>query len=260
MEFIIDYDLGLDVVLRDIELSEEKFMRIVTLLRKIGHITGGFAATETEWSYAKIKRKIAQEPDFAHHIAELLIKGKKDSRLKAYIPRYYLETLNYGEIRGSSLTARRIRYKSSLIGTYGGKKGYKVENLIRQKLTEIQVKYGVPFAQGRSRTINTDIDFASPTLDDPRIILMSSFQETTSSGQTTKVRDMLDAYVRVIQENSRHGEDRVFINLVDGGGWLARKRDLRRLVDQCHYFLNLAHLDMLESIVTQHVPREYFRQ
>ena len=49
----------------------------------------------------------------------------------------------------------------------------------------------------------------------------------------------------------------MFVNFVDGGGWLARKRDFERLVDQCHYFVNLQHLDMLESIVRKHVPARY---
>lgn len=39
---------------------------------------------------------------------------------------------------------------------------------------------------------------------------MSSFQETTSSGQTTKARDMLSAYERVQHNNSRHRENRAF--------------------------------------------------
>ncbi|MGQ9502064.1 MAG: hypothetical protein ACUVSF_05195 [Anaerolineae bacterium] len=42
---------------------------------------------------------------------------------------------------------------------------------------------------------------------------------------------------------------------MDGGGWLARKQDFGRLVESCHYFLNLAHLDMLEAIVLKHVPK-----
>jgi len=58
--------------------------------------------------------------------------------------------------------------------------------------------------------------------------------------------------------NSRYGENRAFVNFVDGGGWLARIRDLERLVEHCHYFINLQHLDMLEAIVLQHVPERYF--
>ncbi len=256
-EFLTEHKLALDVILRDIELSEEKFMRIISLLRKMGRISGGFSASDTEWPISRIKRMMINDPSFSDTVAELLLDGKNDAELKIYIPRYYLETLNYREIRGSTLTARRIRYKRSLIGTYGGRKGYKVENLIRQELTRVQSLYGIPYGKGRSRIIDTDIDFAVPNLEDPWVIIMSSFQETTSSGQTTKARDMLAAYIHILEHNSRHRENRAFINFIDGGGWLARKRDLVRLVDQCHYFINLQNLDMLESIVIKHVPARY---
>lgn len=49
---------GLDVILRDIGLSNEKFMRIISLLRKIGRISGGF---DSEWSIATIKRRLADD-------------------------------------------------------------------------------------------------------------------------------------------------------------------------------------------------------
>ena len=53
--------------------------------------------------------------------------------------------------------------------------------------------------------------------------------------------------------------DRAFVNFVDGGGWLARRNDLIRLVENCHYILNLHYLDMLEAIVLEHVPPKYFQ-
>jgi len=89
---------------------------------------------------------------------------------------------------------------------------------------------------------------------------MSSFQETTSSGQSTKARDMLSAFERIQRSNSRHNENRAFVNFVDGGGWLARKGDFRRLVENCHYFVNFQYLDMLEAVVREHVPDKYFKR
>ncbi len=71
---------------------------------------------------------------------------------------------------------------------------------------------------------------------------------------------MLLAYERVRRTNSRYGEQRAFVNFVDGGGWLARKRDLERLVENCHYFINLNHLEMLESIVLKHVPKKLMKR
>ncbi len=253
--FIAQKSNGLDVVLKDIGLSEEKFKRTISLLRRLGRIPGGF---DGEWSIMKIKSRIATEPDFARQVAELLVDGRRDEELARYIPAYYLDMLNYREIKGSSQAARRIRYKRALIGTYGARKGHAVEARIQAKLDDIRAKHGVGYEKGRSRFIETDIDFAIPSLDDPWVIVMSSFQETTSSGQTTKARDMLSAYERIRHHNLRYGEKRAFVNFVDGGGWLARKRDLERLVSECHYFINLHYLDMLEPIVLEHVPRRYF--
>jgi hypothetical protein len=253
-DFLQQSERGLDVILRDIELSEEKFLRIVSLLRRLGRIPGPF---ESEWGINKIKSKLSRERWFAIIVAELLVDGKRDVELQQYIPRYYLDALNYREIKGSSEAARRIRYKRSLIGTYGAAKGYKVEQIIRGRLESIRSRYGIPFEQGRSRFIDTDIDFAIPTLDDPWVIVMSTFQETTSSGQSTKARDMLSAYQRLQASNSRYGENRAFVNFVDGGGWLARKRDFQRLVENCHYFINLKHLNILEPVILRHVPGKY---
>ena len=255
--FLSQKGSALDVILKDVGLSEEKFMRIISLLRRLCRIPGGF---DREWGISKIKSKIACEPDFARLIAELLVDGKRDMELDQHIPRYYLDMLNYREIKGSSQAARRIRYKRSLIGTYGARKGHRVEDKIRETLEEITTRYGVSYGKGRSRMIETDTDFAVPGTEDAWVIIMSSFQETTSSGQTTKAKDMRGAYEKVVHGNSRYGENRAFVNFVDGGGWLARRRDLERLVEHCHYFINLQHLDMLEAIVLKHVPERYFRR
>lgn len=252
MSFLREEEEGLEFILYEIGLSEEKFLRIVSLLRRIGWIPEAF---DTEWSITKIKRKLNIDEQFAKIIAELLFDGIRMEELRRFIPRYYLETLNLREIISDTREARRIRYKRMLIGSYSGRKGYKVESLIEQKLIQYKEKFGVGFEKGRSRFIETDIDFAIPTLDTPWIILMSSFQETTSSGQSTKARDMLSAYERLQRSNIRYGEKRIFINFVDGGGWLARKRDFERLVENCHYFLNLYYLDMLESIIFENLPR-----
>jgi hypothetical protein len=214
--FLREKDSALDVVLKDIGLSDEKFKRIVSLLRKLRRLPGEF---DSEWSMSQIKRKIAHEPDFARMLAELLVDGKRDRGLEQYIPHYCLDKLNYREIRGSSQAARLARYKESMIGTRAGKKGHKVEGKIREKLEEIRVKYGVSYGKGRSRMVETDIDFAVPSTEDPWVIVMCSFQETTSSSQTTKAKDMQSAYERVVHNNSRYRENRAFVNFVDGGGW-----------------------------------------
>ncbi len=248
---------ALEFILRELELSEEKFLRIISLLRQIGRIP---VPLDREWTMQQIVRRIQTDPDFASVVAYLLMDGVRDSQLQAIIPRYYLEALNFREITAGSGAARKVRYKHALIGTYSGRKGYRVEARIRGQLESIQERYGVSFEQGRSRFVNVNVDFAVPSLDDPWVILMCSFQETTSSSQSTKARDMETAYEDIRRSNSRNRENRVFVNFADGGGWLARRRDFQRLVENCHYFINLRHLDLLEPIVLTHVPRKYFQK
>lgn len=247
----------LEVILKDLELSEEKFLRIISLLRRMGRIEGGF---DSEWSLVKIKNLISQDPHFLSQVVSLLLNGCNDRELANWVPRYYLESLNYAEIGFSTQAARKVRYKRSLIGTYGAKKGHKVETEIELILQKVYSDYGIPFQKGRSRFVETDIDFAVPSLDDPWIIIMSSFQETTSSGQTNKARDMLAIYDRIRHSNSRYNENRIFVNFADGGGWLARRRDLYRLWENCHFFLNLNNLGDLEKIVLEYIPKKYFEK
>ncbi len=252
--FLKEEPKRLEIILRDIGLSDEKFMRVVSLLRKLGQIPGGF---DSEWHMSKIKSRISQDDHFVKLISQLILHGKNDKTLEKYIPRFYLDKLCYSEIGSLPQALRKIRFKESTIGTYGARKGHCVESEIKKALDIVKIKYGIGFEKGRSRFINVDIDFAIPSLEDPWIIIMSSFQETTSSGQTTKARDMLAAYTRINESNSRFGENRAFVNFVDGGGWLARKRDFERLVSQCHYFINLNNLAVIEPIVLAHIPQSY---
>lgn len=163
------------------------------------------------------------------------------------------------EIKGISQAARRIRYKESLIGSYEDRKKQKVDGRIRTQLEEIKAKHGLTYTRVHPMFVKANIGlFAVPSFEDAWVVIVGSFQETTSIDQITKEDYMMSAYERVSRVNSRNSENRAFVNFVDGGGWLARKRDLERLVVHCHYFINLQHLDMLEAIVLQDVPERYF--
>jgi len=257
-DFLRQKNNALDVILSDVGLSEENFKSIVLLLRKLRHTPDDF---DHEWSMREIKSKIAREPDFALVIARLLVDGKRDKELKHYIPHCCLDMLNYREINGGTEAARRMRYKQSMIKDYAERKEQQVEGKILAKLEKIKVKHGLSYMKVHPIAIKAGFGlFAIPSFEDAWVVMASSFQEITSITQSIKVWDIISAYERVCHANSRYGENRAFVNFVDGGGWLARKRDLGRLVEHCHYFINLQHLDMLEAIVLKHVPEKYFAQ
>jgi hypothetical protein len=246
VRFLREEPNGLKRVLTILHLSEEKFKRIITLLRKL---EGKF---DKEWSLARIERKIKSDQEFAQKIARLFIDGKNDNRLIKHLPRFYRERLNLKTLREYADERELIiKLKEKYRGTYFNWKGDAVENLIRRKIETI----GVHYESGSASIVDVTVDWAIPTLKDPYVIIMSSYQETTSSSQTIKARDMLKCYEAIQHRNIQRGENRAFINFVDGGGWLARQRDLRRLLDGCHYFLNINNLNMLEGIIRNHVPK-----
>lgn len=246
VRFLREQPNGLKRVLTILHLSEEKFKRIITLLRKL---EGEF---DKEWTLTKIEKNINGNNEFARKIARLFVDGKNDRRLVKYLPRFYRERLNLKSLREyADEEELTIRLKEKYGGTYFNWKGDAVEDLIRRKLDSI----GISYASGSASIVEVTVDWAIPNLEDPYVIVMSSYQETTSSGQTVKARDMLKCYEAIHHRNIQRGENRAFVNFVDGGGWLARQRDLRRLLDGCHYFLNINNLDMLEGIVKNHVPK-----
>ncbi|MCU0499492.1 MAG: hypothetical protein MUF87_19250 [Anaerolineae bacterium] len=65
-------------------------------------------------------------------------------------------------------------------------------------------------------------------------------------------------YLKLSERNQRYHEQRVFINIVDGAGWLARRSDLKKLYNSCDFILNLNTLDHLEVIICKYTPKAYF--
>lgn len=252
VNFLRNAPNGLKRILGQLFLSEEKFKRIITLIRKLNN------TFNTEWSINRIDNEIRNNNDFADRLANIFINGKDNPQLTEHLPLFYRQRLHLTSLTESYDTREQleIKLKDQYMGTYTNWKGDLIESLIR---TEIE-KTGVTFSAGLTAFVDVTVDWAIPNLENPYVIIMSSYQETTSSGQSTKTRDMIRCYEAIQHNNLQRGENRAFINFVDGGGWLARQRDLRRLVDGCHYFLNINNLDMLEAIIVQHVPDRYIHR
>lgn len=105
------------------------------------------------------------------------------------------------------------------------------------------------FAQGACTLVDRKVDLMIPSAIDPRIIIMSSYDETTSSGQSTRATDMIALYESLQHRRMQGGYEHYFVNVVDGGGWLARRKDLRRMWQACNFCLNINTLPQLAHII-----------
>lgn len=254
VEEVIDFirTEGLIRAIHLIDISQEKFMRIVSLLR---NLRGEF---ETEWTMDRIQKEVGENDAFAEEMARMLTEGMDDPTLKEHLPLFYRERLVLTSLSSNvPVVNLKIQLKDKYTARYSAGKGAIVEELIEEKLKAIRNTHGIPYARGKTHLVDVTADFALPTLEDPHVIIMSSYNETTSSGQSTKARDMIQLYEKIQHRNVQHGESRAFVNFVDGGGWMQRQKDLRRMVDGCHYVLTIKTLDMLEEIVPCHIPERF---
>ena len=242
----------LGVLLALTNLSQEKFLRVITAQR--------FAQQDfaPEWGAKTIYQKIKEEDAFAEQIARLFLQGKSSQVLAEQIADFYLDQLslpsNWPEIiRDETIIGNVVRKK--LVGEYADRKGEYIE----QQVTRVLERIHAPYEHGQVKLVGKEVDHAIPSCEEPYVMVMVSYMETTSSSQTARANEQQAMYQKIVGENVRYPKtQRILVNIVDGGGWLARRSDLRKMYEGCHYCLNMKTLDELADIVLFHVPERCF--
>ena len=99
---------------------------------------------------------------------------------------------------------------------------------------------------------NKEVDIAIPSLKDPRALVFCSYQLTSASSMTTKAGEQQKLY-NTLGDYNRSRErlkkdDVLFINVIDGGGWIRRKGDLRVMHASCDYCFTFKSLERLKEL------------
>ena len=244
VEFIRQQPDPLKRIIGILGLPQEKFLRIVSALRRLHNDFG------PEWSMEKVTKLVKSDPhsELSDEIIEAFVSGYSDPKLEDAFPDYYrdrLHLLTLNEFQDETTLRRKLKDQYS--ATYTDMKGEFIENLIKQQVIEA----GILYEAGKFSLCNVTADVLIPNSENPCIVIMSSYQETTSSNQTVKARDMLACFQKIQEYNINYHKNVVFINFADGGGWLARRSDLRKLYEACHYFLNIEYLPHLKTIIRE---------
>lgn len=237
--------------------SAEKFIRIISMLR----INEG-DNFNTEWKLPQIRKKMLADEEFAKKVCTLLLNGAADAEFTAAIPKFYLDNLVLDETALGQLTDKtRLKrlVKQKRDGKYNNDVGDHVENLIENRLIMLESKYGITYEREKFVPwIARNMDFCIPNKEDPYVIIEVSYQITTASAQTTKREVEVKTSEEIRRHNIQYGKDIAFVNFIEGGGWLGRQSDMKKLVHCSDYVLNINTLDMLEAIIIKHVPDKYF--
>lgn len=243
-----------------IGLSEERLKRVVSLLR---YRYNG-EEFRTEWDVKRISKTIQDDVDFRLLLIDFFINGR-NSQLGKEIPLYYMRNFKLNEpnfiedLKGFKYV-ERILNDNEIIDKYSNRVGAHVEKIIQSKLDSYKViinntlKYEI---QKEFPLLNKNIDFLIPSVDAPIILIESSYNITTGSGQSKRADQLVEFYGILMRHNANHRANKIImLNYCDGFGWVGRQNDLHRIYDASDFVFNQRTLNVLDEVLNQYYPKE----
>lgn len=243
-EYISSDKDSLENILSLMEISEEKFKRIISMLRREKkHVF------TTEWSLEKTRSMLIDNESLMDSVCDLLLNGSSSERFKRKIPDFYRESFKIDSSTMSRLTDRNelIRLAKSRIDV---KYNSSVANIISRKV-EDAVKLtcdleGLTYVKNKQiTTFDKSYMFTIPDVNNPKIVIDCSYNITTSSTQSKYAEKVKDTR-KQIKEQQRNT---IIVNVIEGAGWIGRQSDFRTIFDNSDYTLNLANIGLLDQII-----------
>ena len=247
-KYIIDHKDSLDNLTSVAEISVERFKRMVSMIRK----DRGFVF-QTEWGLNKIRTAMMDSPAMMESILNLIWNGKNDEKMKACIPAFYLENMAMDETTLNKLKDENLvrqLVKKGLEGKYSNGIGDAVLTDIECELKRVCAIHGLDYQSNvRVSMLDRAVSFVIESPNDPKLILDVSYSVTTSSSQGSKK----EAARKTVDARKRTGKNFVFVNFLDGAGWIGRQADMREIHRCSDYVLNFQNLGLLEDIIAEHI-------
>ena len=241
IEEFLEKENGLTALLALTGFSYEYFKRLITIIRvaddsalsklalKEKWCSNELSEVVTEWSNSRITKMLLQNEPFRKGIVNIFFEGATIPFLANVIPLFALKKLSISKLKFEvpAMIDTMVQYKEK--GSYSGRMSNNAETAIKALLDDLEL----PFETGNLHKlvesepdVRRTMDFIIPDKQNPRIIIESSFQSTTSSGQGDKSKTEINVG-KLIKE---YYPEAKFIGFVDGIGWYVRKNDLKRIV------------------------------
>lgn len=248
-KYIHEDEEALDRITSLLNISEEKFKRIITMLRIQKRHT-----PSTEWSLSKVREQMITNPIFMDEVCDLFMKGATIDKYKGLIPAYYLENFSIDAATLGRLASpddiRRL-IKKGLEGNYNNKLGDSFFKSASDVITSACDKAGLTYAIKKNvPLVGKIISIAIPNESAPRLLIDITYGITTSSAQTKYAERAETVAAKLRDRNAGKEKQRiVFINVIDGAGWVARQSDLNKIERCSDYLMNLQALGTIGEII-----------
>lgn len=249
-KYVRDNKKALHNITSLLNISEERFKRIITMSR----IQKKHMPT-SEWSLLKIQKEMIEHPEFMDEVCELFLQGATLYKYKNLIPTYYRENFQInastvGRI-GNSDDIRRL-VKRGLEGKYSNRIGDSFFKAVQDKIVKICDQAGLTYViKGNVQSIGRTIGITVAAVNSPRILIDITCNITTASGQSgyAKIAETTASKIRELNNGKTTKQKLVFVNVVDGAGWVARRSDLEKIHRCSDYLLNLQTLETIGDII-----------
>jgi hypothetical protein len=241
-----------------IGLSEERLKRVVSLVR-FRFYQEDF---KSEWTVNQICRKLITDKGFKDLMIEFFI-GGRNSQIGAEIPLYYMKNFKLtdqefiSELRNYKYV-ERILNDNEIQGKYSNEVGAHVERIIQTKLEDYKEHINATLQyeiQKEFPLLNKNIDFLIPSVNSPIILIESSYNITTGSGQSKRADQLVEFYGTLMRHNANHRANKIIIlNYCDGFGWVGRQNDLHRIYDASDFVFNQRTINVLDVVLNEYIP------
>jgi len=241
-----------------IGLSEERLKRVVSLVR-FRFYQEDF---KSEWTVNQISRKLITDKGFKDLMIEFFI-GGRNSQIGAEIPLYYMKNFKLtdqefiSDLRNYKYV-ERILNDNEIQGKYSNEVGAHVERIIQTKLEDYKEHINATLQyeiQKEFPMLNKNIDFLIPSVNSPIILIESSYNITTGSGQSKRADQLVEFYGTLMRHNANHRANKIIIlNYCDGFGWVGRQNDLHRIYDASDFVFNQRTINVLDAVLNEYIP------
>jgi hypothetical protein len=241
-----------------IGLSEERLKRVISLLR-YRYKNEDF---RTEWDVKRISKTLQSDNAFRELLIEFFI-GGRSSRIGAEIPLYYMRNFKLtdpefiSDLRDHKYV-ERILNDNEIQGKYSNEVGAHVERIIQTRLENYKANVNRTLQyeiQKEFPLLNKNIDFLIPSVITPIILIESSYNITTGSGQSKRADQLVEFYSTLMRHNANHRANRIImLNYCDGFGWVGRQNDLHRIYEASDFVFNQRTLNVLDEVLNEYYP------
>ena len=241
-----------------IGLSEERLKRVVSLVR-FRFYQEDF---KSEWTVNQISRKLITDKGFKDLMIEFFI-GGRNSQIGAEIPLYYMKNFKLtdqefiSDLRNYKYV-ERILNDNEIQGKYSNEVGAHVERIIQTKLEDYKEHINATLQyeiQKEFPMLNKNIDFLIPSVNSPIILIESSYNITTGSGQSKRADQLVEFYGTLMRHNANHRANKIIIlNYCDGFGWVGRQNDLHRIYDASDFVFYQRTINVLDAVLNEYIP------